>query len=133
MDPLSIPASCLAVITAVQICLKTINAYRKAPKFVEDISNELICIEGLVTQMQDFSDCSKYPAYAKTMEAPLKRAASKISCLNSLLGTPLSPQPGVAIGSRLLWALNKNGRTALRDDLRAVKGDLTLGLELILM
>ena len=133
MDPLSLTASLLAIIAAARLSIKQINEYRKAPKIIEDLSNELDCIAGLLLQVQKLIDCNGQSTHSDTLSAPLERANAKIDGLSQLISTYPSPRHIVISKNLSLWILKKNELLSLRGDLRAIRDDLNLGLLVISM
>ena len=131
MDPLSLTASILAVIAAARLSIKQINECRKAPKIIEDLSNELDSIAGLLLQVQKLIDCNGQNTHSGTLSAPLERANAKIDGLSQLISAYPSPRHIVISKNLSLWILKKNELLSLRGDLQAVKDDLNLGLLVI--
>ena len=133
MDPLSLTASLLTITATAELCIKALrktNAYRKAPQEIEDLSAELHGIQDILNRIREFVD-KEHALHADTLLDPLKRAAEKCQRLDSVLTISDNPWMGEATWTRTHWMLYKPRLISLRNDLRSIKGDLSVGLSLV--
>jgi len=134
MDPLSLTASLVAVLTAAQLGvngLRKLNNYRNAPQEM-DLISELESLEALFKDVQAFAELHWHALLRGSLFECLQRAALKIHNIHQLLTSkPFNiPRLNKASQALLVWARYKPRFIALRDDLRVIKADLVLRLSL---
>ena len=136
MDPLSLTASILAVITAAQAGvqgLRKLNTFRKAPQELEDLALELESIESLLQDVKHFLELNPLLLQSGGLSQSVRCAASKITKINKLLESKpfaLLKLSNAAQG-RLIFLRYKDRIQSLRDDLRVVRQDLAVRLGLV--
>ena len=136
MDPLSLTASILAVITAAQAGvqgLRKLNTFRKAPQELEDLALELDGIKSLLQDVERFLELNPLLSQSGGLSQSVQCAASKITKINKLLQSEpfaLLKLSDAAQG-RLVFIRYKGRIQSLRDDLRVVRQDLAVRLGLV--
>ena len=135
MDPISFTASLLTVIAAAQAATKGIqklNSYRKAPKELEALVSELESVKALLKDIVSFVELNPHALYSQSLFDCVQRALSKFTEINKLLAsTPFSASKlNNARQAQLAWALHKQRLITLRDDIRIIKTDLAVRLDL---
>ena len=135
MDPLSFTASLLTVIAAAQAAAKGIqklNSYRKAPKELEALASELESIQAFLKDIVSFVELNPHALYSQSLFDCVQRASSKFAEINKLLAsTPFNlSKLNNARQAQLLWALHRQRLITLRDDIRIIKTDLAVRLDL---
>ena len=136
MDPLSFAASVLAVITAAQPAiqgLRKLDAFRKAPRELEDLTLELESMESLLKDIEHLVDLYPTLSYSGNLSSSVLSAASMINEINKLLVSVRLKRLNLsdAAQARLSFVRYKDRLRALRDDLRAVKMDMVVRLGLV--
>ena len=136
MDPLSLTASILTVITAAQAGvqgLRKLNTFRKAPQELEDLALELESIKSLLQDVEHFLELNPSLIQNGGLSQSVRCAASKVIKINKLL----EPEPFArlklsnAAQGRLVFVRYKDRLRSLRDDLRVVRQDLAVRLGLV--
>ena len=136
MDPLSLTASILAVITAAQAGvqgLQKLNTFRKAPQELEDLALELESIKSLVQDVEHFLELNPLLIQHGGLSQSVRCAASKIIVINKLLESEPFALLKLrnAAQARLVFFRYKDRLHSLRDDLRVVRQDLAVRLGLV--
>ena len=136
MDPLSLIASILAVITAAQAGvqgLRKLNTFRKAPQELEDLALELESIKSLLQDVEHFLDFNPLLLHSGGLSQSVRCAASKITKINELLESEQFAllKLSNAAQRRLVFIRYKDRLQSLRDDLRVVRQDFAVRLGLV--
>ena len=134
MDPLSITASILALTAAVHATAKGIRevgSMCKAPRLIEEISNELRYLELLLRQIENFNYNNRHLGHVDVLLDPLVEAKKRVDRFNGLLPKPAKTRLGKATRNGLSWVVKKHDLLELRNDLHFIKIDLILGLVLV--
>lgn len=136
MDPLSLTASILAVITAAQAGvhgLRKLNTFRKAPQELEDLALELESIKSLLQDVEHFLELNLLLLQSGGLCQSVRGAASKITKINKLLESEPFARLKIsnAAQGRLIFFRYKDRLHSLRDDLRVVRQDLAVRLGLV--
>jgi Asp-tRNA(Asn)/Glu-tRNA(Gln) amidotransferase C subunit len=90
MDPLSLTASIIGVITAAKAGVKALlklNEYRKAPQEVEDLASELESVQGLLDDVGSFFGLNVQFSYCGSLLQCVGRADKETSVINTLLAS----------------------------------------------
>ena len=136
MDPVSLCASILAVISAAQSVAKGVRklkGYWQAPQLIRDIIAE---IESLQSTLQDVSafvaSAHSLPDIQGLCE-PVSRTAFAIQKISALISSPppYTIRLGDANHARVTWLCHKNEIKGLLEDLRIVRMDLMIRLGLL--
>lgn len=136
MDPLSLTASILTVITAAQAGvegLRKLNNFRKAPQELEDLALELESIDSLLQDVEHFLELDPLLLQSGGLAQSVRCAASQIIKINKLLESEpfaLLKLSNAARG-RLIFVRYKDRLQSLRDGLRVVRQDLAVRLGLV--
>lgn len=126
MDPLSFTASLFAIIGGVQAGakgLRTIAAYRYAPKEIKALLTELerfgILLQSTITLLEGIDD-ETLKARGLVLAQEVGKASTKISQINTLLTAPhgLVAKLNDAKQEKITWARNKEKIKVLHTDLK---------------
>lgn len=136
MDPLSFTASILTVIGVAGAGVKGIrklNGYRNAPHELEELAAELEGVQALLQDMKSFVELNQRALYSESLHECVKRAATKILSVNTILDTTSLKLRGLsdANQARLIWIRYKHRLITLHDDLQVVRMDLAVRLGLV--
>lgn len=135
MDPLSITAGVIAVVTAARGTVKGIkkaSAYRKAPQEIESLVSELDALHTIVLKISDYLSANDSVSYNEDLVDTLASTQLKVEELEDALKS--AGRDSKAFGYdryRLSWMRKKSYLLALRDELRVVRLDLVLQLSLL--
>jgi hypothetical protein len=135
MDPLSFTASLFTVIAAAQGAVKAIQKltdYRKSPKELLAFVSELASIQALLKDVVFFVELNPHALYSQSLFDCVQRASSKLTEINNLLASnPFNiSKSNNARQAQLVWALHKQRLITLRADIRIIKTDLAVRLDL---
>ena len=139
MDPLSVTASILAVLTAVQTSLsglRKLKACWRAPQEIEKLLDELSDLQDVLQEINKYAPQARHAPNEPQIQILTRRvkiAGMKITEMNDLL-TNLSPYfsgLGNASQARLVWLQNKNRVKILQQDLHDVRLDLGMIMNLL--
>ena len=135
MDPLSITASTLTVLSALETAFRLIKSYREAPGQLEALNNEIADITAAVTEVarvlkksqvtvDSLSDNGSHLtlALANIREKARELEASFDSCV-----TPSSKSDGAKF-SRISWLKVKSKVQRLQNELRDSRLNLSIAL-----
>lgn len=136
MDPLSLTASIVAVITAANVGVKglrKLDHFRRAPQEIEELTSELESIKSLLEEIASFARLNSQALHCESLFQCVGRAGKKTNDINTLLATAPSnfPRLNDAGQARLLLFRYKDRLKCLRDDLRVVRMDLAVRLSLV--
>ena len=134
VDPLSVVASALGILTAVRGTLKgagKVTDYRKAPREIESLTSEVDSLHGFLQATHACLSTNPSVTYSENLIASVQSILRTIKSMHGTSSSASSLQSLVTSDkSRLSWFFEKQKLIALRDDLRAKKLDLVLQLSL---
>ena len=132
MDPLSVTASVLAVLTAAKASLKKARDCREATQELESLTIEIDRVYNIVRSVSAYLNAnSNAPANIELIE-PVKCILSKIEHIEAIaLPTRSVQKLSKSNQQRITWVLKKRRLIALRDELRVIRSDLVLQFSLI--
>lgn len=136
MDPVSLCASILAIITTAQSGVQGLRRVKQCWKAPQEIDNFVAEIESLQSTLHDvatFVKAARSLRYSETLSQPVNRASL---ILDSIVALFLSPpfhttHLNDANRARLIWLRHKNDIKGLFENLKIARTDLGLRLELI--
>lgn len=136
MDPLSFAASLLAIVTAAQsgvAGLRKLSSYRNSPREIEELTSELDRLHAVLKDVQSFVQLHPGTLYDCRLSVCTQSAGSKIAEVHNLLAAKPFRLSSLSDTnrSRAVWIRHKHRLTALRDDLRVVRIDIAVGLDLM--
>lgn len=135
MDPFSITAGSIAVITAAGTAVKGIRKlaeYRKYHRELDSLIQELDAAEAVIRKINDYFAANSHAPYCEDLLDSLAAAGAKFETLQSMFLRKSSEDgPSPSYRDRLKWLLNKNTIISLRDDIRMVRFNLLLQLSLM--
>ena len=136
MDPLSITASTITVLAALESTFKLVKSYRDAPTQLEALNNEIADLTAAVTEAARVIKQSQRKAYAPGDNGPLLALAisdirDKSRELEALFRSCVVPAPSASDESkisRISWLKVKSKVQTLQNELRASRLNLSIAL-----
>ena len=134
MDPLSITASVIAVLTAARATVKGLRKasdYRKAPQEIESLVSELDALYGVVAKISGYFSASSSVRCDGDLLESLELTLSKVKAIaNCFRPTHCDQKPSASGRYRLSWIFKKSDIVAMRDELKIIRLNLVLQLSL---
>lgn len=136
MDPLSFVASILTVIHGVHSSvqgIKKLNDCRRAPQELNRIRVELEGLADLLEDVRDYIGDAPSAAYCEALGMPVALASERINTVQQTIDSPSFPLFDLKDGNkaRMTWLRHKRRLIVLADDIRNIKADIGLRLNLI--
>jgi len=131
MDPLSIIASAITLVQALQGTLNLLSALRGAPAEIRALTEDISDLEAVLRTIdqasrgQDVLQLQAQDGYA-TVQRLLTKARHKVVELQQILTRRIVPGCSKAASkfARLQWLHEKSRVTSLQQDLQAIKLDI---------
>lgn len=131
MDPLSLTTSIITVISATNASAHSLLSYRRAPREVADLAEELTSLSLLLEQskecIQQSGNCQPHVSAQGIFERIIDRAEKKDLAIRHLLASSLTD----TTKARISWVRNRSRIKSIQDNLRVIRADLTLALGLL--
>ena len=136
MDPVSLCASILAIITAAQSGvqgLRKIKQCWKAPQEIEDLVIEIESLQSILSDVVAFVERTKSILYSESLSQPTLHASSILDSIVTLITSPAFRVAHLsnANHARLIWLRHRGAIKGLLEDLKVVRLDLSLKLGLV--
>lgn len=136
MDPLSLCASILAIVTTAQTSAHGLRKLRqcwKAPRELDDLVLELESVQSTLRDVSSFVEKAGSTLYSESLSQPVLHASNTINNIQTLLSSSPAHFAHLSHAShaRLTWLSHRNDIKALLDDLKVVRMDLSLKLGLV--
>lgn len=136
MDPLSLCASILAIVTAAQSSVKGLRELKrcwKGPQEIDKLIDEIESLQATLHNVAAFIEGAKSTLYSESLSRPVDRAGTIIQSILRLFSSPSFHRKHLSNSNsaRLTWLTHKNEIKALFDDLKVVRVDLSLKLGLV--
>ena len=136
MDPFSLCASILAIVTTAQSGvqgLRKIKQCWKAPQEIDDLVLEIESLQSTLRDVAAFVDTANSTLYSESLSQPVTRASSMIDSIVALCSsTPFrATNLSDANRARLVWLRHKNEIKSLLENLKIVRIDLSVKLGLV--
>ena len=136
MDPISLCASILAIITTAEIGIQRLRKAKQLWKVHLAINDLVLEIQNLQSTLRDvaaFVEAAKSVSYSQSLSQPVDRASSIINSIDALFSSPPFSLTRLSNKnhSRLVWLRHKNEIKTLFEDLKLVRLDLVLKLGIV--
>ena len=136
MDPVSLCASILAIITTAQSVakgLRKLKGYWKAPQLLQDITAEVESLGSTLHDVSSFIASAHSLPDVQSLCEPVSRAAFTIKRINALISSPTfyTIRLRDANYARVTWLCRKNEIKGLLDNLKVVRMDLMVRFGLL--
>ena len=136
MDPVSLCASILAVLTAAQSVVKglrKLKGYWQAPQLLQDVTAEVESLQSTLHDVSSFVTSAHSVPNIQSLCEPVSRAAFTIKRINGLISSPTVSNLRLrdANFARVTWLCRKNEIKASLDDLKVIRMDLMISLGLL--
>ena len=132
MDPLSVTASVLAVLTVVKASLQGISGYRKANQELDSLISELDRVQEIIQTIYTYFTSHHKAPFTEHLVKSIRSILSKLEHIQrSRLPARSLQRLSTSNQKRVTWFLKKRTLIALRDDLRALRSDLHLQISFI--
>jgi len=135
MDPVSLCASILAIISAAQSGLNVLRGIKQcweAPREIEDLIIELESLQVTLRDVATYLEAATLVRYSESLSQPVLRASAIVDAMVVLLLSPPFRMTHVSSASRarLVWLRHKNQIKSF-ENLKIVRTDLSLKLGLV--
>ncbi|KAL8707796.1 MAG: hypothetical protein Q9220_007248 [cf. Caloplaca sp. 1 TL-2023] len=138
MDPLSLCACILTVLTSAQAGVKILQEVKhcwKAPQEIDTLLLEIESLQSILHDIASFVESSQSTAHSESLSHPVLRASSILDSIVALLSLPTSGNVRRidANRARLTWLRRKNEIKRLLRVLIVARADLSLKLGFIVV
>ena len=137
MDPVSLTASILTIITTAEVAVKGLRKLRdvwKAPEDIEDLAKELEILQPTLRDVAAFLESPASSLHCASILSSVERASLIINKIK-LTSRPISQSSQSSLSdaarARLFWSRHGNDMTRLKENLKIVRIDLSLQLSLV--